>query len=209
MVDLSAPAQGGLEVGRADRHDHELLEVDVVVCVHAAVEDVHHRDGQGVGVGSAQISIERLACGGGCGTGDGERRAEDGVGAQTTLVGGAVEGDHGQVGTALVARLAADEEVLDLAVNVGDGVEDALAEIALAVTVAKLDGLELAGRGTGGNDGAAEGTVFEGDLDLDGGVAAGVKDLATIHACDLAHDAFLSRMPSLVAAMATSISQLM
>ena len=30
-------------VARPDRHDHELLEVDLVVGVHAAVEHVHHR----------------------------------------------------------------------------------------------------------------------------------------------------------------------
>ena len=50
VVGLGAPAERLGERGRADGDDHELLEVDVVVGVHAAVEDVHHRDGEDVGV---------------------------------------------------------------------------------------------------------------------------------------------------------------
>ena len=46
VVDLGAHAQTLGERGRAYRHDHELLQVDVVVRVHAAVEDVHHRHRQ-------------------------------------------------------------------------------------------------------------------------------------------------------------------
>jgi hypothetical protein len=45
----------------ADGHDHELLEVDVVVGVRAAVEDVHHRHGQGDGVDAAEVAVERQA----------------------------------------------------------------------------------------------------------------------------------------------------
>ena len=46
VEDLGAHAQRVAEARRADRHDHELLEVDGVVGVRAAVEDVHHRHGQ-------------------------------------------------------------------------------------------------------------------------------------------------------------------
>ena len=43
---LDAPAQRLGEARRADRHDHELLHVDVVVGMRPAVDDVHHRHGQ-------------------------------------------------------------------------------------------------------------------------------------------------------------------
>ena len=42
MEDLGAVAQRLAEARRADRQDHELLDVEAVVGVRAAVDDVHH-----------------------------------------------------------------------------------------------------------------------------------------------------------------------
>ena len=46
VEDFGAGPQRLGERGGADRHHHELLEVDARVGVRAAVQDVHHRDGQ-------------------------------------------------------------------------------------------------------------------------------------------------------------------
>ena len=46
---------------RADRHDHEFLEVDRVVGMLAAVDDVHHRHRQDMRRDAADIAIERQA----------------------------------------------------------------------------------------------------------------------------------------------------
>src|SRR5262249_10845503 len=46
VIDLDALANGLGERRRAVRHDHELLEVEVVVGVPAAVDDIHERDGE-------------------------------------------------------------------------------------------------------------------------------------------------------------------
>ena len=35
--------------------------------MHATVQDIHHRNGQGVGVWTAEVGIEREAGGDGCG----------------------------------------------------------------------------------------------------------------------------------------------
>src|SRR5712692_5263092 len=59
VEDFHSPAQRfGKRLG-ADGHDHEFLEVDVVVGVSTTVEDVHHWSRQGVGAGSTQIAIQR------------------------------------------------------------------------------------------------------------------------------------------------------
>src|SRR3979411_2818886 len=59
----SASRKGGrlAEGRRADRHDHEFLEVDRVVGMHPAVDDVHHRGRQQARRAPAHIAIERLA----------------------------------------------------------------------------------------------------------------------------------------------------
>ena len=78
-------------------------------------------------------------------------------------------------------------------VDVGDGLEDALAEVALLVAVAQLDRLVRAGAGPGGDRGGADGAVVEQDFDFEGGVAATVQDLAGVDVLDETHDSSVNR----------------
>ena len=140
-----------------------------------------------MGVGAAQVLVEREA-GGRCGgTRNRKRATEDCIGAELALVGSTV-GDHeGRVHAALVAGVHA-HDALALAIHMGHCLRDALAQVAILVAVAELDRLEVAGRGTRGHDSARKAAVLQRDLDLDGGIAAGVQDLTSVHFCDLAHD---------------------
>src|SRR5690242_11490601 len=119
--------------------------------------------------------------------GHGERDAEDGVGAEVLLVGRAVQGRHLRVDEALLARVEADEPRVDLLDDRVDGLLDALAEVAALVAVPALGRLEGA-RGGAGRDGrTGERAVVEADLDLDGGVAARVQDLAGANLLNAGH----------------------
>ena len=115
-----------------------------------------------------------------------ERDAENGVRTETCLRRSPVERDHRTVELALVPRVEPEHAVRDLTVDVGDGTGDAFAE-PLHATVAKLDGLVLAGRGARGNGRGAERARLEADLDLDGRVAARVEDLPSVNVDDGAH----------------------
>ena len=142
MVGLRSPPQRLREGSGADRHEHELLEVDVVVGVGPAVDDVHHRDREHVGVGAAHVPVQRQLELVGRGLGHGQRGAQDGVGPQPALVVGPVEGDELAVEPALVEGLEPHDRVADLAVDGLDGPEDPPAAIPVAA-VAPLDGLVL------------------------------------------------------------------
>ena len=157
----------------------------------AAVEDVHHRHGQHVGVRAAEVAEQRQVGGVGGGAGHGERDAEDGVGAELLLVGAAVDGEHLGVDQALLAGLEAEQLRAELVDDGVDGLLDALAEVAALVAVAALDGLEGAGGRAAGDGGTRERAVVEGDLDLDGGVAARVEDLAGAYGFDAGHAGLL------------------
>ena len=78
--------------------------------------------------------------------------------------------------SALVERLEPDDGLADLAVDVADGLLDALAAVAVAA-VAQLDRLVGAGAGPARDRGAAAGAGEQLDLDLDGRVAARIEDL--------------------------------
>ena len=144
VVGLGPPPQGLGERGRPDGQDHELLDVDVVVGVLATVDHVHHRHRQDVGVGPADVAVEGDLELVGRGLGHGQGDPEDGVGPDPGLVVGAVGVDQLPVDVALVEGVEAEQQVGDLTVDEPDGVEDALAAVAVAA-VPQLDGLELAG----------------------------------------------------------------
>ena len=124
MEDLGPDPQALGEARGAGGDDHELLEVDRVVGVGAAVEDVHHRHRQDRRLAAAvelgEVAVERLAGVGGGGLGDRQRDAEDRVGAEPALVRGAVELDHRLVERALLGGAGALQRRGDLTVDVGD-----------------------------------------------------------------------------------------
>ena len=61
MERLGTVAKGFTEGRSAHRNDHELLQVEVVVGVSTAVDDVHHRDGHLEGTHAAEVAVERHA----------------------------------------------------------------------------------------------------------------------------------------------------
>ena len=185
VVFLGAHPQGLPEAAGAHRHDHELLDLHVVGGVSAAIEDVHHGHGQHLGVDAANVVVEGAAQALSSGLGAGQGGAQDGVGAQVGLVGGAVQLDHGLIDGGLIQHVHAHQALGDLGVHVLHSVEDALAQVAALVAVPQLAGLIDAGGSAGGHSSAAHGAVFQIDLHLNGGIAAGVQDLTAQDVNDL------------------------
>ena len=94
MEGLGADPQRLGERRRARRHDHELLEVERVLRVGAAVDDVQHRDGEHAGVLAAEPAVERHAGLERRRLRDGQGDAEDRVRAEPRLVLGPVQLDE-------------------------------------------------------------------------------------------------------------------
>ncbi len=187
MEDLRAVAQRLGEARRAHRHDHEFLDVDAVVGMRAAVDDVHHRHRHGEIAAGVQVAEQRLAAGRGRSFGCRHGNREDGVGAEAALVLGAVELDEAPVQRDLLGGVHAFDGGADLAVDVRHGLQHALAQVTRLVAVTQLDGLARAGGRAGRHAGAAHETALQHHVRLDGGVAARIQDLARAHFYDLRH----------------------
>jgi hypothetical protein len=185
---LGAIAHRLAEARGAHGDDHELLQVQVVVGVRTAVDDVHHRHRQLVAVHAAEIAVQGQAGFFRGGARDGHRDRQHGVCAQAALVFGAIEVDQGLVQKGLFGGVQAQHGFGDFGVDVLDGLEHAFAQVAGFVTVAQLDGLARAGGGTRGHGGAAHDAGFQQHVALDGGVAAAVEDFTPDDVNNSAHD---------------------
>ena len=144
VVGLGAPAQRLAEARRADRHDHELLEVHAVVGVHPAVQHVQHRHGQHVGVGPADGAVERDLQLRGRRLGRGQRHPEDGVGPERALLSVPSRSIIAW-STARWSRASRPTASASSPATAADRPHHALPAVAVAV-VAPLDRFELTGR---------------------------------------------------------------
>ena len=94
----------------------------------AAIDDVHHGDGESVGgfvAGVArEILEERLSELRGSGAGRGHGDGEDGVGAEIGFVRGAVGFDHFAIEGVLIGGVETGDGFGDFGVHVTDGFQD-------------------------------------------------------------------------------------
>ena len=169
------------------RDEHELLDVEPVVGVGAAVDHVHQGERERPGIRAAQVAEERdpEVVRGGAGAGEGH--AEDRVGAQRLLLGRAVELAERAVDQGLVGRVHALDLGGDHALHVAHGLQHPLAAEAPPVVVAKLEGLGAPGRGARRHRRAALGAAVQVHLHLEGGIPAGIENLAGVDVDDLGH----------------------
>ncbi len=184
VEDLRAAAHRLGHRGRADRHDHALLELQRALGVLAAVDDVHHRHRQRGRRRPAQVAVERHAQRHRRGARHGQRHAQQRVGAEVALVGRAVELDQRAVDLALRGRVHPFDGRPDDLVDRRDRLEHALAAVARLVAVALLDRFVRAGRGARGYHRFLDRAERGRHADRDGRVSARVEDLSRAHALD-------------------------
>ena len=187
VENFRAPADRFLDRIRADRHNHEFLNVDRVVGMLAAVDDVHHRNRQSAGHGAAEVTVERKPGFFGLSLGNGEGYRQNGVGAEFAFVFGAVEVDHGLVDFDLVFGIQAGQGVVNFVVDVFNRFQNAFSAVAFFVAVTELYGFMHAGRRAGRNRRAAESAALQDNFRFNRRIAAGVKNLAGMNINNCTH----------------------
>src|SRR5688572_14980391 len=129
------------------------------------------------------MNVQRLPCSdSGC-PGGGHRHAQERIRAQPALGRCAIELQQLLVDRTLIERTTLKRRS-DLAVDVGDGLSHALAEIAALVAIAQLQRFTLARRGARRYRGTAQ-RLAGPQVDFNRGVAARVENLAAVNAGDV------------------------
>ncbi len=155
-----------------DWDDHEFLDVQVIVGMRAAVNDVHHWHRHLHGAGTAEITIQRQAGFFRCGLGNGHRYRQHGVGAEAAFVFGAVKVDQSTVEESLFVGIEAHDGFGNFSVDMLASFQHAFAEITALVAIAQFDCFTRTGRRTGGHGRAAHDAGFQQDIALNGWIAA-------------------------------------
>ena len=192
VVGLHTHAESLREGLGTNGEDHELLHGKLVASVRATVDDVEGGNGHDellVASELGDVLVEGEVGGLGGGTADGEGDTENGIGtelglAPAPLVLGSVELlDHLLIDLGLLGGIHTDEGGGDNLVDVLDGGLDTLAHVLGLDLITELESLVDTSGGARG-DGGSEETQFGGDIDFDGGIAAGVEYLSGVNGLD-------------------------
>ncbi len=133
------------------------------------------------------MRVQRHALGLGSRLGCRQGNGEDRVGAQLGLVFGAVQFDHGAIQVSLSAGITTNQQLTDGAIDIGDGLEHALAEVTALVAITQFQCFARTGRGAGGCTGAAHDAAFQNYVRFNGRVTARVQNLTALDINDFCH----------------------
>src|SRR5690606_2677447 len=172
--------------------DHELLDVHVVVRVLAPVQNVHEGHRQIPGGDAPYVTIQGQPHRRGRRLGHGQRHAQNGVGAQAALVGGAVQLNHEPVDLHLLQGVHAHQLRGDLALHVLHGLLHAPTQVAALVAVPQLHRLKGARGRARRHRSPADAAVHEVHFHLHGGIAPRVQDLPGVDGFNDGHAALPS-----------------
>ncbi len=125
MEYLSAAAQSLAERRSGNRHDHEFLDLNVVGSVSAAVEDVHHRHRQGLGVAAADVVVKRQDRASAAAFATARDTPRIAFAPNLVLFGVPSALDHSLVDRLLVESVHADNDLSDLAVDSVNSLQNA------------------------------------------------------------------------------------
>ncbi len=171
MENLSTHAKGLGKCLRANGHDHELLDIQVVGSVFATIDDVHEGYGQQFGIGATEVLVQGQAKHLGTGTGRSHGNAEQRVGAKSFLVFSPVQINEQVVEGYLTKAIHTDNGTGNFAAHVFNCGHDTFTAIPLFF-IPQFQGFTGAGGCTGGHSSPADNTGFEDDFYLYGGVTA-------------------------------------
>ena len=126
---------------RRQRHNHKLLNINRIVGMRAAIQNIHHRHRQNMRRHAANIAPKRCVLRGGGGLGNRQRNAQHGIGPSRDLFSVPSSATQSQINMGLLGGVHTGQRRQNFAVHRIHRFLNTFAEIALLVAVAQFDGL--------------------------------------------------------------------
>src|SRR6202795_4672512 len=147
--------------------------------MRTAGEDVHHRSRHHARCRSAQVPIQGQGASVRGSPRRRHRNSQNRVRSQPSLVGRAIQLDQPGVERALGGGVNSGEGFRNLAVNIGNCLQNALAEVLCLVTITQFDSLVLTRRRATRHDVPRTGAAIQKNFSFNGRIATRVKHLAS------------------------------
>ena len=111
VEDLATTTHGITKSLEAQRHHHELLDINIVVSVFATVDDIHHWSRQQIPSSSAKVTVQWLVTVNSSCFGRRQRNSQQRVRAQILFVFGAIKIQHRLINQRLIGPRHAQQSV--------------------------------------------------------------------------------------------------
>ncbi len=131
-----------------NRHNHKFLNINRVICVFAAVQNVHHWNWQSASHSAAQVTIQRQASFFCLSFSHSQRYCQNSVSAQVAFVFCAVQINHCVINVNLIFCFIASQSVINFVVYIFNSFQNTFAAKAGFVTVTQFYSFVYACRST-------------------------------------------------------------
>ena len=188
MENFHTPAQRFRKIRCSHWHDHEFLEVDGTVRVRAAVENIHHWNGQKIcgrirGI-PGKIFVERLLqCDGSCAR-CGHGHSQNSIGAQPRFRRRAIQRNHFVIEGTLLGSIQAGHRFANFAVGIRNCFQNSFAHIARLVSITQFQRFVLASGRARWNRRSADCAGRQRYIGFHSGIAARIDNLARVYSCN-------------------------
>ncbi len=146
MVNFCAPAETFGKGGSTKRHDHEFLGIHRLPAgVSAAIQDIHHWNGQNVGIHTTHVAVKWKAQGTSCRLGYSQAGSKNGICAEPGFIGGAICLDHGGIDGFLFHGIPADDQLGNFFVDMFNCLQHTLSAIEGFIPIPQFQGFMNAG----------------------------------------------------------------
>ena len=156
---------------RAQWHDQKILDVHAATSVGTTTKDLYLRQWQTHRLALRQVLPKGQASRCGSGMRQGQGGGQDGVGAETLFLFGAIELDKQPVCAFLVMRIVAEQGLSDVLVHMGHGLQN-IAPTQACATIAFFHGFSTATRSACRRSANAQTAIVQSHIDLQRGQAA-------------------------------------
>ena len=161
------------------RHDHELLDIHIVICMSTTIEDIHHRDRQFLSVKATQVLIEWQIQGFCCSPSNCHRYTQDCIGTQFGLVISTIQGNHELIDSCLFCCIKALNSWTDDGINIFHSFQNALTTVARLIAITQFTSFKSPCRCTRWNGCMTDSAIFQKYFYFYSWVAAGIKNFTS------------------------------
>ena len=171
----------------ANRHNHEFLNVDWVISMLTAVQNIHHRNRQNMSHRTAKVTIKRKFAFFSLSFRNSHRNGENSISTEFAFVFSAIEFNHSFINVDLVIGIKTSQSVINSVINIFNGFQNTFSAKTGFVAITKFNSFVNTGRSAGRNSGTSESTALKNNISLNGRITTRINNFSSMNIYNSTH----------------------